>query len=39
MKKEIKNSNDKWKFKLYIKRCYLIASSVEKIHKVKTQNL
>ena len=24
MKEEIKNYNDKWKFKLYIEQCYLI---------------
>ena len=27
VKEEIKSSNDKWKFKLYIKQCYRIASS------------
>ena len=32
---EIKNSNDKWKFKL----CYLIVWSVEKIQKVKIKKL
>ena len=32
MKEEIKNSNNKWKFKLYIKQGCLI---VEKIQKVK----
>ena len=39
MKKEIKKSHDKWKFKLYKKQCYLIVWSVEKIQKVKTQKL
>ena len=39
MKEEIKNSNNKYKFKLYIKQCYLIVWSVEKIQKVKIQNL
>ena len=37
MKEEIKNSNNKYKFKLYIKQCYRIAWSVEKIQKVKVQ--
>ena len=27
VKEEIKSSNDKWKFKLYIKQCYRIVSS------------
>ena len=31
MNEEIKKSNVKWKFKLYIKQCYLIVWSVEKI--------
>ena len=35
MKEEIKNSNDKWMFKLYIKQSYLIVGSVEIIQKVK----
>ena len=39
IKEEIKNSNDKWKFKIYIKQCHLIVWSVEKIHKVNIQNL
>ena len=39
MKKEIKTSNNKQKFKLYIKQCYLIAWSVEIIQKVKIQKL
>ena len=39
MKKEIKDSNGKWKFKLYVKQCYLIIWSEEKIQKVKTQML
>ena len=30
MKKESKNSNNKEKFKLYAKQCYLIVQSVEK---------
>ena len=30
MKEEIKNSNDKWKFKLYIKQSYVIVWSEEK---------
>ena len=37
MKVEIKNSNDKWKFKLYVKQFYFIIWSVEKIQKVKVQ--
>ena len=37
IKEEIKNSNENWKFKKYIKQSYLIAWSVEKIQKVKTQ--
>ena len=36
IKGEIKNSNDK---KLYTKQCYLIAWSVEKIQKAKTEKL
>ena len=39
MKEEIKNSNNKYKFKLFIKQCYLIVWSVEEIQKVKIQNL
>ena len=39
MKEEMKVSNNKWKFKLYMKQCYLIVWSVEKIQKVKTQKL
>ena len=39
MKEEIKNSNNKYKFKLCIKQCYLIVWSVEEIQKVKIQNL
>ena len=35
--KEVKNSYDKWKFKLQVKQCYLIVSSVGKILKVKTK--
>ena len=27
VKEEIKSSNDKWNFKLYIKQCYRIVSS------------
>ena len=38
MKEEIKNSNDKTKFKLYLKQCYIVWS-IEKIQKEKTQNL
>ena len=43
MKEEIKNFNDKQKFKLYIKQCYLIVWSVKKNRKwnpkvVKTKN-
>ena len=37
IKEEIKNSNNKWKFKLYIKQGCLIVWSVEKIQKVKIQ--
>ena len=37
MKEEIKNSNDRWKFKLCIKLFYFIVKSVEKI--VKTKNI
>ena len=37
MKEEIQNSNNKEKFKLYIKQCCLIIWSVKKILKVKTQ--
>ena len=37
MKEEIRNSNNK--FKLYIKQCYLIVWSAEKIQKVKIQKL
>ena len=37
IKEEIKNSNENWKFKKFIKQSYLIAWSVEKIQKVKTQ--
>ena len=33
MKEEIKNFNDKWKSKVYIKQCYLIVWSVEKHRK------
>ena len=39
MKEEIKNSSDKYKFKLYIKYCYLIVWSAEEIQKVKNQKL
>ena len=43
LKEEIKNSDDKQKFKLkfklHIKQCYLIVWSVEKIQKVQTQKL
>ena len=39
MKEEIKNSNDKVKFKLYVKQCYYIVWSIEKIQKEKTHNL
>ena len=39
IKEEIKNSNENWKFKKYIKQSYLITWSVEKIQKVKTQKL
>ena len=39
MKEEIKNANNKWKFKLYIKQCYHIVYSVEKIQKVKIEKL
>ena len=39
MKEEIKNSNDKQRFKLYIKQCHLIVWTAEKIQKVKTQKL
>ena len=39
MKEGVKESNDKNKFKLYIKQCYLIVWSVEKIQKVKYQTL
>ena len=39
MKEEIKISNDKQKFKLYVKQCYLIIWRIKKIQKVKTQNL
>ena len=35
---EINNSNDKKKFKLYIKQCYFIVWSVEKIIVVRTKN-
>ena len=38
-KKEIKNSNDKLKFKLNIKQRYLINLSVKIIQTVKMQNL
>ena len=38
-KDEIKNSDDKEKFKLYITQCYLTVWSVKKIQKVKTQKL
>ena len=38
MLEEIKNSNDKKKFKLYIKQCYFIVWSVEKIIVVRTKN-
>ena len=37
MKEEIKNSNKKQNFTLYIKQCYLVAWSVKKIQKVKIQ--
>ena len=36
---QIKNSYEKLKFKLYIKQCYLIVCSVEKIQKLKIQKL
>ena len=39
IKEEIKNSNDKQKFKSYLKQCYFIVSSVEKIQKIKIQKL
>ena len=39
MKEGVKEFNDKNKFKLYIKQCYLIVWSVEKIQKVKYQTL
>ena len=39
MKEEIRNYNDKLKFKLYIKKCYLIVLSLEKIQKVKILKL
>ena len=39
MKKEIKKFNNKQKFRLYIKQCYFIFWSVEKVQKVKIQNL
>ena len=35
---ETKNSNDKWRFKLYIKQCSLIVWSVEKMLKSKNSN-
>ena len=38
-KEKIKNFNNKWNFKLYIKQCYQIVWSVEKIQKVKIQKL
>ena len=39
MKEEIKNSNDKVKFKLYIKQLCLIIWNVEKVLRVKSQKL
>ena len=39
IKEEIQSFNDKSKFNLCIKQCYLIVSNVEKIQKVKIQNL
>ena len=33
MEEEIENSNTKWKFKLYIKQCYLIVWGAGKIQK------
>ena len=39
MKEEIKNSNNKQKFKLYIKQCYLIVWSLAKVQKVKNLKL
>ena len=36
MKEEIKNSNDRWKFKLCIKLFYIIVKSAEKIVKTKS---
>ena len=39
MKEEIKNFNDKQKFKLYIKQCYLIVWSVKKNTESETQKL
>ena len=38
IKEEIENFNDKEKFKLYIKQCYLIVWSIEKIQKVKSKS-
>ena len=35
MKEEIQNSNEKQKFKLYIKQFYAMLSNIEKIQKVK----
>ena len=37
MKDKIKNSNDRWRFKLCIKKFYFIVKSLEKI--VKTKNI
>ena len=39
MKEATKNSNNKQKFKLYIKQCYLIVQIVEKTQKVKMLKL
>ena len=39
IKEEIKNSNNKLKFRLYIKQCYLTIWSVENTHKVKVLKL
>ena len=39
MKEEIKNSDEIWKYKPYIKQSYLIVWRVEKIQKVKIQKL
>ena len=33
IKEKIKISNNKWKFKLYIKQCYLIVRSIKKYTK------